>query len=251
MPLAGGLLREASQLALPAKVREAALYRATAGMALRFLIEQVGEVDGIYSRRDPLARWFVYRYATGGSIEIASIAVLYLSPVWVLAALGDASTHPALTVNMPPPARLLAVYAERPDSGGRPSAGEPLRILKATLPSDMAPAHLKNYLYRIASNLVHDHRNPEGWKSCRNTCRTIPRGPDGRFRRDCPQCREGIRRLKPGSEKSCGWLMSSASTQRNRRILRSRTVSIRPIPARARARFGDLLRRRGLGTKNE
>jgi hypothetical protein len=140
--LGGGLLREVSRLALPGKVREAALYRATAGVGLRFLIEQVGDVYGIYPRKDPLARKFVHRYAAGTSIEMVGIATLALSPVWVLAALGDAtrvgkalfsqigdalkaeglldadarfetmeqlldglertSTHLALTVNMPP-----------------------------------------------------------------------------------------------------------------------------------------------------
>jgi len=87
--LGGGLLREMSELALPKPVRGAALYRATAGVALRLLIEQVGDVRGIYPHKDPMARKFVYRYATGTSIELASIAVTFLSPVWVLAAMGD------------------------------------------------------------------------------------------------------------------------------------------------------------------
>jgi hypothetical protein len=140
--LTGGLLRGLSDIALPARIREAALYRATAGVGLRFMIEQVGDVPGIYPRKDPLARKFVYRYAVGTSIELVGIATIFLSPVWVLAALGDAtrvgktifteiadalkaegllekdakfetmgqlmdglertSTHLALTVNMPP-----------------------------------------------------------------------------------------------------------------------------------------------------
>jgi len=89
--LTGGLLREASLLALPVRVREAALYRATAGVSLRFLIEQPGDVYGVYPRQDPLARKFVHRYAAGTSVELISVATLYLSPVWVLAALGDAT----------------------------------------------------------------------------------------------------------------------------------------------------------------
>jgi hypothetical protein len=140
--LSAGLLREATELALPAPVRNSALYRATAGVGLRFLIEHVGDVYGIYPGHDPLSRKFVLRYATGSSIELVSIAATFLSPVWVLAALGDAtragktlfsqigdalkaeglldpdveletmmqlldglertSTHVALTVNMPP-----------------------------------------------------------------------------------------------------------------------------------------------------
>ena len=140
--LSGGLLREVSELALPAQVREAALYRATAGIGLRFLIEQLGDVYNVYPRHDPLSRKFVRRYAVGASIEMVGIATFFLSPVWVLAALGDVtrvgktlfseigdalkaegliepdtqfetmaqlldglertSTHLALTVNMPP-----------------------------------------------------------------------------------------------------------------------------------------------------
>lgn len=140
--LGGGLLRGVSHLALPGKVRDAALYRATAGVGLRFLIEQLGDVRGIYPTEDPLSRHFVVRYAAGSSMEMLAIATIFLSPVWVLAALGDAirvgqtlfsqigdalkaehlldpnahfetmaqlldglertSTHLALTVNMPP-----------------------------------------------------------------------------------------------------------------------------------------------------
>jgi hypothetical protein len=140
--ISGGLLRGVSHLALPAQVREAALDRATAGIGLCFLIEQLGDVYNVYPRHDPLSRKFVRRYAVGGSIEIAAITTFFVSPVWVLAALGDAtrvgktlfsqigdalkaeglldpntpfetmaqlldglertSTHLALTVNMPP-----------------------------------------------------------------------------------------------------------------------------------------------------
>jgi hypothetical protein len=89
--LGGGLLREVSDLVLPATVREATLYRATAGIGLRFLIQQVGNVPGIYPNSDSLSRRFVLRYATGMSIETASMLAVFVSPVWVLAALGDAT----------------------------------------------------------------------------------------------------------------------------------------------------------------
>lgn len=165
--LSGGLLREVSEIALPASIRNAALYRATAGVGLRFLIEQVGDVRGIYPPKDPIARKFVYRYATGSSIEMLSIAAFFVSPVWVLAALGDAtragktlfseigdalkaegllepdaqfetmeqlldglertSTHLALTMNMPPL-----------DVAGLRQEWQQFRANLATLP----PAHL-------------------------------------------------------------------------------------------------------------
>ena len=85
------MLREVSDLVLPATVRNATLYRATAGIGLRFLIQQVGNVAGIYPDSDSLSRRFVLRYATGMSIEMASALTVFVSPVWVLAALGDAT----------------------------------------------------------------------------------------------------------------------------------------------------------------
>ena len=87
--LSGGFLREASELALPVKVRESTLYRATAGVGLRFLIERVGDVNDIYPQQDPVSRKFGRRYAVGSGIELVGIGTLLVSPVWVLAALAD------------------------------------------------------------------------------------------------------------------------------------------------------------------
>jgi hypothetical protein len=87
--LVGGALRGVSHLVLPEKVRDATLWRATGGIGLRVLIEQLGDVRGIYSPTDPIARELVRRYAVGASIEMIGIMTFYLSPVWVLAALGD------------------------------------------------------------------------------------------------------------------------------------------------------------------
>lgn len=89
--LTGGLLRELSLVALPPGIRDASLYRATAGITLRFLIQELGDVRNVYPPHDPLARRFFYRYAAGTSVELVSIANFYFSPVWVLAALGDAT----------------------------------------------------------------------------------------------------------------------------------------------------------------
>jgi hypothetical protein len=89
--ITAGALKEATEFALPASVRQSALYRATAGVGFRFFIQHVGAVRGLYPRQDHLSRQFVHRYAVGTSIEMASIVTIYLSPVWVLAALGDAA----------------------------------------------------------------------------------------------------------------------------------------------------------------
>jgi hypothetical protein len=54
--LAGGLLREVGEAALPAAVRRTRLYQTMVEAVLRFLIEQVGEVEGRVSSRRPARR---------------------------------------------------------------------------------------------------------------------------------------------------------------------------------------------------
>jgi hypothetical protein len=95
--LVGGALRGVSHLVLPDKIRDAALWRATGGIGLRVLIEQLGDVRGIYSPADPIAKELIRRYAVGASIEMIGILTFYLSPVWILAALGDV-THAGRTI---------------------------------------------------------------------------------------------------------------------------------------------------------
>ena len=51
--LSGGLLHEIGNVALPASVRRTTLYHTMVGVTLRFLIEEVGQVDGIYSTEAP------------------------------------------------------------------------------------------------------------------------------------------------------------------------------------------------------
>src|ERR1700736_6956472 len=53
--LSGGLLREIGNVALPASIRRTTLYRTMVDVALRFLIEEVGQVEGIYPSEGRLA----------------------------------------------------------------------------------------------------------------------------------------------------------------------------------------------------
>lgn len=46
--ISGGLLKELGDVALPAAIRRTILYRTMVGVTLRFLIEDVGEVAGVY-----------------------------------------------------------------------------------------------------------------------------------------------------------------------------------------------------------
>jgi hypothetical protein len=89
--LAGGLLREVGEVALPASLRRTRLYRVLVEATLRFLIEQVGQVEGEYCANTALPDDFLLRRTVGNGIEMLGILTLHVSPVWVLAALADLS----------------------------------------------------------------------------------------------------------------------------------------------------------------
>jgi hypothetical protein len=87
--LSGGLLREIGEVALPGAIRRTILYRTMVGVTLRFLIEQVGEVEGVYPSESRLAENFILRRTASHGIELLGILAFRASPVWVLAALAD------------------------------------------------------------------------------------------------------------------------------------------------------------------
>ena len=89
--LAGGLLREINAIALPAGVRRTVLYRLMVEVALRFLIEQVGQVQGVYADSSELASNFILKRGASHGIEIIGLLTIRVSPIWVLAALADAT----------------------------------------------------------------------------------------------------------------------------------------------------------------
>jgi hypothetical protein len=89
--LAGGLLREVGDVAIPQTVRRSQLYRNLVEATLQFLIEQVGEVKDVYPGEEKLSEDFLVRRAAGNGIELIGILTFRASPVWVLAALADAS----------------------------------------------------------------------------------------------------------------------------------------------------------------
>jgi hypothetical protein len=84
-----GVVREAGQLALPKAVRRSQLYQNQVDAILRFLIEYVGGVDGVYHSDEPLAREYLARRIAGNALEVLGIVVFHKSPIWVLAVLAD------------------------------------------------------------------------------------------------------------------------------------------------------------------
>jgi len=87
--LSGGLLREIGAVVLPASLRRTTLYRTMVDVTLRFLIEEVGQVEGIYPTEGHLAQNFLVQRTASHGIELLGILSFHASPVWVLAALAD------------------------------------------------------------------------------------------------------------------------------------------------------------------
>src|SRR6266480_4637958 len=69
--LACGALRETGEVVLPHRVRRTRLYQSLVDSTLRFMIEQVGRVEGAYSDdQGELPKDFLIRRTAGNSIEI-------------------------------------------------------------------------------------------------------------------------------------------------------------------------------------
>src|SRR6202140_2615984 len=89
--LAGGLIRELGDVTVPATVRRTKSYQMMVDIALRFMIEQVGQVEGVYPSEGQLANNFLMRRTAGHGIELVGILAFRSSPVWIMAALADIS----------------------------------------------------------------------------------------------------------------------------------------------------------------
>ena len=89
--LAGGLIRELGDVTVPAAVRRTKTYQTMVDIALRFMIEQVGQVEGVYPSEGELASNFLLRRTAGHGIELAGLLAFRASPVWIMAALADIS----------------------------------------------------------------------------------------------------------------------------------------------------------------
>jgi hypothetical protein len=81
--------REVGDVALPKSIRRSQLYQNLVDATLRFLIEQVGGVEGVYGTEGTLPDNFLARRTAGNAVEVLGIVAFRASPVWVLAALAD------------------------------------------------------------------------------------------------------------------------------------------------------------------
>jgi len=87
--LTAGVAREVGEAALPLGVRRTQLYQNMVDATLRFLIEQVGQVEGVYAADGRLPDDFLARRTAGNAIEVLGVVAFRASPVWILAALAD------------------------------------------------------------------------------------------------------------------------------------------------------------------
>jgi hypothetical protein len=89
--LGAGVAREVSEVAVPDSVRRSRLYQNLVDATLRYLIEQVGGVKGVYDADTALPDDFFARRTAGNAVEVLGIVAFRASPVWILAALADLS----------------------------------------------------------------------------------------------------------------------------------------------------------------
>lgn len=82
----GGTLRDSAQALLPEALRNAKTYQVFVGQMLDFLAEDVGRVGAPPTIGDD---GYLARKAAGNFIDVASIATLHLSPMLLLAVIGD------------------------------------------------------------------------------------------------------------------------------------------------------------------
>ena len=87
--VSAGAVREVGELVVPRRVRQGRLYDNLVGTTLRYCIEQVGGVEGVFAADDAVGPDFLVRRTAGNAVEILGIVAFHASPVWVLAALAD------------------------------------------------------------------------------------------------------------------------------------------------------------------
>jgi hypothetical protein len=89
--LAAGTLREVGEAALPRRLLRTRLYHVMVDSTLRYLIEEIGQVQGTYVGTNEEMKNFIVRRTAGNVLEVAGIVAFRASPVWVFAALADLS----------------------------------------------------------------------------------------------------------------------------------------------------------------
>ena len=81
--------RVSREVALPDGIRHSELYQNPVDGTRRYLLEQVGGVEGVYASDESVPENFLVRRTAGNAVEVLGVIAFRASPVWVLAALAD------------------------------------------------------------------------------------------------------------------------------------------------------------------
>ena len=120
-----------------------------------------------------------------------------------------------------------------------------LRFLQARLPSGMTEEHRKNYLFRIATNLLRDEGRARKTAALADFPCTSDFGEDIRKRNDCARYLEQL----PIRQRKLLWLayVEGFSHKEIAEIVGLKTSSVRPMLARARESLSEILKKGGFG----
>jgi hypothetical protein len=87
----GGFLKGTTELLLPEVVRRTKLYEVLLQRNLRYLVQELGDVEGVYpSGNEPPDRYIARKFL-GNFMELAGILTMRASPIWILALVSDVS----------------------------------------------------------------------------------------------------------------------------------------------------------------
>ena len=86
--LTGGMLKETTDIVVPDFVQDTTSYNLFVGNLLRFAIENVGGVEGLYDE-EQLEGEYATRKVIGNAIEGVGIATVHASPLWIFAFFAD------------------------------------------------------------------------------------------------------------------------------------------------------------------
>jgi RNA polymerase sigma-70 factor (ECF subfamily) len=122
-----------------------------------------------------------------------------------------------------------------------------LRFLQARLPAQIGEEHRKNYLFRIATNLLHDHRTEKIAQPLSDAPSRLDLAEEFRGRSDAATYLQQL----TGKQRQLLWLayVEEFTHKEIAAMLRLRTPSIRPMLARARQRLSEILKKEGFRAK--
>tara|TARA_B100000029_G_scaffold129288_1_gene122761 strand:+ start:72 stop:1049 length:978 start_codon:yes stop_codon:yes gene_type:complete len=86
--LTGGMLKETTDIVVPDFVQDTTSYNIFVGNLLRFAVEKVGGVEGLYDE-EKLEGEYATRKVIGNAIEGVGIATVHASPLWIFAFFAD------------------------------------------------------------------------------------------------------------------------------------------------------------------